>query len=51
VAVAGRHCDCGVSFLPYWGSIVLGFIVAIATFITGALAAVQVAREIQKNLA
>jgi len=38
-------------FLPYWGSIVLGFVVAIATFITGAMAAVQVVRVIEKKLA
>jgi uncharacterized membrane protein YdbT with pleckstrin-like domain len=37
-------------FLPYWGSIVLGFVVAIATFVTGALAAEKLVREIQKKL-
>jgi predicted cobalt transporter CbtA len=37
-------------FLPYWGSIVLGFVVAVATFVTGAQAAVKVLREIQKKL-
>jgi membrane protein YdbS with pleckstrin-like domain len=36
--------------LPYWGSIALGFAVAVATFVTGGLAAVRVVRQIEKSL-
>jgi len=53
LAVTGVLALVGIwvsPFLPYWGSIVLGFVVAIATFVTGAQAAVQVVREIQKKL-